>query len=504
MMKKFLPILFFACLVSYDAMAGVFASTDKNVYVSGDHIFCSVFCNDPDAIAYLELRSETASLAFAKAALNEGRGACELPLSFDIPSGNYCLVCYTSSGSEDRQTIAIYNVFSTARKENGCEIVKSLPEADRTTSVFAAGDSRKSGRVLIERKDSCVTITNTSSELLDCALSISCADLIAPASEHPFKLDSARSSVNSEPDGEVLHLSFAGRDTSKVMQETDVVLMGVMGDPESLGSCKLTSTEVVMPTENIYGKTSIVLMVDSNEEISGQYYLFPHPKVYSGEIGDLGSLKLYSAYETALLRRARAVKEDAIAMRDTILTSLPMRRTHVFRSEDCKSFVLDDYNRFPTIEEEVVEILSGVRMHNEAGRKSLRVVLSDNVDGTQSSLGDALALIDGIPILDTRKIIEYDPALVKRVDVYGHKYMLGYKVYKGIVNFVTFKGNAPGVVFDDNTRIYDFQGCSYPVIFRGAHTLYWHPLLKIQPGQSYTVQLGDVQVRNLRIQVQGR
>lgn len=503
MMKKLLSIFIFACLLSFNSMAGVFASTDKNVYVSGDHIFCSVFCNDPDAIAYLELRSESSSLALAKAALNEGRGACELAVPFDIPTGNYCLVCHTASGSVDKQTLAIYNIFSTARKENGCVVVKSLPDADRTTSVFADGESRTSGKVRIERKDGAVTITNTSSEILDCALSISCADIIAPASEHPFRLSATLSSDDSESDGEVLHLSFAGRDTSMVMAETDVVLMGVMGDPESMGSCKLTGTEVLMPTENIYGHTNIVLMVDSNNEIKGQYYLYPNIRKYTGEIGNLGKLQLYPSYETALLRRARAVKADVSAMRDTIMTSLPMRRAHLLHDEDCKSFVLDDYNRFPTIEEEVVEILSGVRLRRESGQRMMQVILNDDVEGTNSTWGRALTLIDGVPVLDIKKIVEYDPALVKRVDVYGHRYMLGYKVYSGIVNFVTFKGNAPGVVFDDNTRIYDFQGCSYPVVFRGAHTLYWHPLLKLEPGQSHTVHVGETQSRNLRIQVQG-
>lgn len=502
-MKKLLSTILFAAICASEAFAAVFAATDKSVYVAGDRIWCSVFCNDSDAIAYLDLRSETASLSTAKAALNEGRGACDLLVPFDIPTGNYCLVCYTSSGSEDKHEISIYNTFTLDRKKDGFLVVKKLPQVE-DKSIFAAGRilALSSGGVRVRRENNTVTLTNTANNPLSLSVSVSYADGMAQPARHSLHLDAPRSSAGNEVDGEIIHMSFSGQKDSKVLNSSSVVLMGVMGDPENLSTTPLTGPEVYMQTENIYGNTNLVLMVDTaGQEIDEKYFLITHPKVYEGTVDNLGRIILCPDNEDALLRRARAVKADARALKDTILTSLPMRSPHLLMPEDKVSYVLDDYNRFPTMEEEVVEILKSVRIRTDNRQRKFQTLVNDVVKGTQAEWEEALLLVDGVPVLDHRKMIEYDPSLVKRVDIYSHKYILGYKMYKGIINFVTFKGNVPGMFFDDNTRIYDYQGCSFPVIFRGAHTLYWHPLLELKPGESYTVELDNVKSRDLRIEV---
>lgn len=62
---------------------------------------------------------------------------------------------------------------------------------------------------------------------------------------------------------------------------------------------------------------------------------------------------------------------------------------------------------------------------------------------------------------------------------------MGYRVFDGVVNLVTFKGNMPGVLFDDNVRIYDYQGCAWPMAHSGSETPYWHPLVVLAPGEQF-------------------
>ena len=71
---------------------------------------------------------------------------------------------------------------------------------------------------------------------------------------------------------------------------------------------------------------------------------------------------------------------------------------------------------------------------------------------------------------------------MKTVEVYPYKYNMGGRDFDGVVNLVTFSGNMPGVLFDDNVRIYGFHGCSWPQEHRGRETLYWHPLASLEPG----------------------
>ena len=51
----------------------------------------------------------------------------------------------------------------------------------------------------------------------------------------------------------------------------------------------------------------------------------------------------------------------------------------------------------------------------------------------------------------------------------------------------------PGLQFDDNVRIYSFDGCSLPQEHRGSETLYWHPLLDLPSGGSLSVPLEGLQ-----------
>ena len=109
----------------------------------------------------------------------------------------------------------------------------------------------------------------------------------------------------------------------------------------------------------------------------------------------------------------------------------------------------------------------------------------------------ALLMMDGVPVLDHEKILSYDPLLVKRIDIYPDSYFVGIRGFSGIVNFVTYKGTLPSMAFEDNVRIVDFQGTSFPLAYtcEGVgkdypdyrQTLLWHPLLELEPGESMEI-----------------
>ena len=172
---------------------------------------------------------------------------------------------------------------------------------------------------------------------------------------------------------------------------------------------------------------------------------------------------------------------------DTLSVSLPMRRRHFLLEHHCVSYILDDYVRFPTMEEVFVEITPIVRMRTRKGDTHVYVLLEMPVTESVPQWGDALMMIDGVPVPDRNLIRTYDPAIVKVIEVYPYRYNFGGSIYGGVVNLVTFKGNMPGVLFDDNVRIYGFEGCSWPEEHRGGETLYWHPMVTLEPGASVEI-----------------
>ena len=108
----------------------------------------------------------------------------------------------------------------------------------------------------------------------------------------------------------------------------------------------------------------------------------------------------------------------------------------------------------------------------------------------------SLVLLDGVPVFDQSRIYTYDPALVEDIDIYPYVYYVGKREFGGIVNFVTYKRNLPGMRFSSNVRVVGYQGVLYPTAYTCAsvaggstypdyrRTAYWHPLVDLKAGVS--------------------
>jgi hypothetical protein len=183
---------------------------------------------------------------------------------------------------------------------------------------------------------------------------------------------------------------------------------------------------------------------------------------------------------------------------DTLYTALPARTHRIFDSRLRTRYVLDDYTRFPVMEELFIEFIPELRVRRVNGKRELQVWVPDLLGRYYFPTGSALVLIDGVPVLDHEKLLSYDPLLVQYVDIYTDAFFLGIRSFSGIVNFVTYKGTLPTMQFADNVRVVDFQGCSLPLAYtcEGVggdypdyrQTLYWHPMLTLAPGESLEVK----------------
>ncbi len=183
---------------------------------------------------------------------------------------------------------------------------------------------------------------------------------------------------------------------------------------------------------------------------------------------------------------------------DTLYAALPARVHRIFDERESKRYVLDDYTRFPVMEELFTEFIQGVRVRRMNGGRGIQVWQPDRTGKFYFLPGSALVLLDGIPVLDHGKILDYDPLLVKYIDIYADNYLFGARSFPGVVSFVTYKGTLPSMQFDSQVRIADFQGCALPLAYTCSgvgsdypdyrQTLYWHPLLTLAPGESVELE----------------
>ena len=129
------------------------------------------------------------------------------------------------------------------------------------------------------------------------------------------------------------------------------------------------------------------------------------------------------------------------------------------------------------------------------------MILSDQLSNVSISKFNTLVLLDGIPVFDHSKILNYDPLKVRNITVYNGEFLIGYLSFNGIASFETFKKDYSGLKFNRNTRIIDFKGVQLPSRFIGKEikgkeripdmrsVIYWDPIVSIKKGNSIDLSL---------------
>ncbi len=109
-----------------------------------------------------------------------------------------------------------------------------------------------------------------------------------------------------------------------------------------------------------------------------------------------------------------------------------------FYGRPTSSYKLDEFTRFPSMEEVMREIIKGVMVHKKKGNFHFssfnlaeKIVLNE----------DPMVMIDGVPVFNLNDIIAYDPRKIQRIDVFLKKYYLGHLTFSGLINYTTYQGN---------------------------------------------------------------
>ncbi|WP_228235305.1 hypothetical protein [Allomuricauda sp. M10] len=103
---------------------------------------------------------------------------------------------------------------------------------------------------------------------------------------------------------------------------------------------------------------------------------------------------------------------------------------------------LDDYTRFPTLQETLVEILGYVGYRNN-GKGADYIHINQDVKGYQKEYDQypAIVLIDGVFIPNHERIKTFDARLIKSISLIRDKFRLSGKDYQGMMEVTTFDGN---------------------------------------------------------------
>lgn len=489
--------------------------TDRDSYVAGDNLWLSAFCvdsrtgrlSDFSSIAYVELHSSKGLVQTGKLALIGGRGAGRITLQNTLPTGCYKIIAYTAQSRNEssydyslgEKVISVFNTFTGERVSEGVEVLdaeayaaledprEGLPRSGVVgLSVDAAAGPSSRGTV---------TLANNSGRKMSLSVSVYHDDGIKPAS--CASLEAFLDALPKNPvvdghftpdyEGEVIRAQVTGGEA-----ESYTTLISVPGPGGDICSDEAGKDGVVeFFTDNIYGDLEMVTEVVGAD---GDCHLELVSPFVDAPIEDFPKLNLCDDHGDLLLGRSLSMQIEKRFEADTLFEWLPLRESHLLNARSIR-YRLDDYTRFPTMEEVLIEFVSELRARrNESGTHDIQVRLEDSYRNFYFPELASMILIDGVPVTDHEKVFTYDPALVESIVIYPWTFVIGNRIYGGLANFQTFKGNLPSLEFGRNVRVVSFQGASYPVAYTCSsldgeypdyrRTIYWHPIVELEAGES--------------------
>ena len=244
-----------------------------------------------------------------------------------------------------------------------------------------------------------------------------------------------------------------------------LVYLSVPGRRVQLYGCKSDAAGMVhYDMKDFYGASQIVLQTNSNTDSNYHLQIFtPFSEEYSN--APLPSLTV-TENDRESLEAENLSMEVANAYHANDLQKLePMNIDTVpFYITPYKTYLLDNYTRFTTMEEVMREYVLEVNVskrdkHFHFSTFNAPGFALINMQPSQRMFTkDPLILLDGVPVFDVDKIIAYDPLKVQKLDVVASKYIWGPIVADGIVSYTTYKGDLPGYSLNPHDVILDYDG----------------------------------------------
>jgi hypothetical protein len=207
--------------------------------------------------------------------------------------------------------------------------------------------------------------------------------------------------------------------------------------------------------KDFLGSKKIIVQTNSEKDSTKSIKIRnPYSDVFSNRT--LPAFDLPPTISKNLLTRSIAMQvQDIYYGEDSLKFSTTSIDSTAFYGKADETYFLDDYTRFPVMEEVMREYIPGVMVRKRKDGFHFLVI-----DHVRKGLfqEDPLVLLDGTPIFDIDKIMAFDPVKVKKLEVMTSKYFLGPLVFSGIVSYTTYTGDLAGFQLHPTAVSLNYEG----------------------------------------------
>jgi len=469
--------------------------TDKDCYLAGEELWVKVCLeengilpgNSMSRVAYVEICDTAQVRAQGKISLEQGVGWAHIQLPRTMHSGMYQLTAYTrymrnlKEESFPRKMVAVLNTLGASSEDK-------LTVNDTTGFGAKGPDVNENGKLLKSEKEVYGLREKVklewSSHLADAkelTLSVVREDceVKLPLLEMSRPVLSEGERWTAECEGHIVTGRVEGTDLPEAML-TQLSCVGK--EMRVFEGKKKTDGLFRFYTYGVTDQQDVVLSALSHE---GQAYRMeietPFAELLPRQIPGLHCLYL----DSALITRSVALQ----LMQAIPKTVVPKEaEAMIYGQLPSKTYNLNEYVRFNTVQECLVEFVMGTAIDRQGDKKIIRMLQEDSKD---YNLFPVLVLIDGVAFYNHSEVLAYNAHQVHYIHQYRGNYVLGEMLYGGILSLVTHRGTMADMRMNDDMQMlaYEFPQnrptfempnygeaevkASRRPDFR--HTMYWNP-----------------------------
>lgn len=397
-----------AALVLAISTYAVSFETDRTWYLAGEAMTISM-SDDNAIIAYAELCDTHGLAAGVAVSLKNGHGTGILELPSNLHSGYYVLSAYTRHNAKvSHKLIAVVNPLRKS-KDDDIEWIKNSHPDSLSYSSIAIGDD------------------------------FSTADL---ADEKTVDI--------REIEGHIIKARIKNSHEGKTFSGSQIrPFMSIIGKQIHYFEGQMVNDSMaVFYTFGIHGKQPLVLSAMSSTGVSLPIEIVsPFATLLPKQLPHLVFHYNRSEVEARSLDMQRHQKSIAP------LQPLDYDETAYGTKPDL-SYNLDEYRQFFTLREVLLEYVSCVKKTTIDDVPQLIVRKEQEVYNTTMP---TLTLIDGMPVYDVERLLNYDARRVHYINIYAGQYTFGDNLYNGILSFVTRSGQLTNYPTEPNMQYLVYQ-----------------------------------------------
>lgn len=469
----------------------LFVHINSTFLLTGEHFYYKIYSLNSETnklsylskIAYVELISSDKNQIFKhKVRLESGIGQGDFFIPTSVQSGNYKLIAYTQwmrNKTENKffqNDISIVNPFSEDQKKilknnaqiDSLQVLEFNTQQDNfieatdfnTRELVALELNNKNFKSrekvvlkLLDKKDS-ESFGNYSISVRKIApINVpnkltSTAYFTKFSEENNSTLKNIDSIFLPELRGELLSGKVMFKDSKQWASNVKVALS--IPGKDFIFKIATTNDQGVFyfNIDNEYQNSNAILQIISNDEQNLEIEI---AKPLALDYGNLtfNSFLITEKEKDFLLEHSvyNQIQNAYSNLRSDAISSY--KPITSFYGTNINEYILDNYTRFPTINETIIEVIDLVFTRQNKGVKTVHIVRPNS---TYNSNLLPLILLDGRIIQDHNKLVNFDANKVEKISVVRENYIYGSQLFNGIISIKTIKDNYKDFNFVKKTK----------------------------------------------------